>query len=198
MADIPRNRAVYRLLTGVSEKRDPYRALIIGGELTRVVRWMLSGSPDDYPTGINAEWVGDMSWRAVEFSPGTTEAPIVGPGIAERFRADFEAAGELQPLHIDGEESKEWFVFLVKTVVDCLDTDKSSEPEWDGTIRRTVFRADAVPYNVPAFRVPRSTNVHWNGWMVDKLMPVVDLDVEARLIWTDDPTRRPHPDPWSF
>lgn len=198
MADIPRERAVYRLLPGMGADRGEYRALTIGGELTRVLRWMLSGSPDDYPAEINAEWVGDPSWRPVEFSPGASEAPLLTGRIAEKFRADFEAAGRLQPLHVDGAESEDCFVFLVEKVVDCLDADKSSEPEWDGVIRESVFRAEAVPIDLPAFRVPQSTKVYWNGWMVDRLLKLVATDVEARLVWSDDPTRVPHPDPWGF
>ncbi|NKE59817.1 hypothetical protein FXN61_24635 [Lentzea sp. PSKA42] len=198
MADIPRSRAVYRLLIGMKEERGDFRSLTIEtDDLTEVVRWQLSNTQDSYQNELNAEWVGDPSWRPVEFSPRTA-APVVGVRIAEMFRADFEAAGTLQPLVIDGEESKEWFAFLVEKVVDCLDAEKSSEPEWDGTIRKSVFRADAVPVDLPAFRVPQSTNIHWNGWMVDRLMKLVALDVEARLIWSDDPTREPHPDPWGF
>lgn len=198
MADIPRDRAVYRLLPGMSEERDDYRTLTIGGELTRIIRWQLSGSQDDYPRGITAEWVGDPSWRAVEFSPGADEAPIVGIRIADAYRADFEAAGSLQPLVIDGEESKEWFLFLVEEVVDCLNTEESSEPEWNGVIRKAVFTADAVPVNLPAFRVPQSTKLFWNKWMVDRLLDEAGVDIEARLIWSQDPSRTPHPDPWGF
>jgi hypothetical protein len=198
MADIPRDRAVYRLLSSISDDRGEYRVLTIGDELTRIIRWQLSGSPDDYPRGITAEWVGDPSWRPVEFSAGADEAPIVGSRVAEAFRADFEAAGSLLPLVVDGEESKEWFLFLVEQVVDCLDVNESSEPEWDGVIRKTVFRADAVPSHLPAFRVPQSTKLYWNGWAVDRLTRLAGVDLEARLVWSQDPTRTPHPDPWSF
>jgi hypothetical protein len=198
MADIPRDRTVYRLLSSVSDDRGDYRALTIGGELTRVISWQLSGSPDDYPNRVNAEWVGDPDWRPVEFSAGADEAPIVNGRIADLFRADFEAAGSLLPLYIDGEESKEWFLFLVEQVVDCLDTEESSEPEWDGVIRKAVFHADAVPTNLPAFRVPQSTKLFWNGWMVDRLTKEAGVDLEARLVWSENPTRTPHPDPWSF
>lgn len=199
MADIPRNRAVYRLLIGVNEKRDDYRSLTVDtDDLTEVARWQLSASTEPFQKPLHAEWVGDPSWRPVEFSAGST-GPIVGSAIAEKFRADFEAAGTLHPLHIDGEESKEWFIFLVEKVVDCLDVDRSSEPEWNGTIRHSVFRADAVPVDLPAFRVPQSPhNICWNGWMVDRLMKLVALDVDARLIWSEDPAREPHPDPWGF
>lgn len=198
MTDIPRDRAVYRLLTGMGEERGDYRSLVLDTEdLTGIVRWQLSGSPEDLPERVKAEWVGDPSGRPVEFSPGDS-APVVGGRVAERFRADFEAAGTLHPLHVDGERSGEWFVFLVEEVVDCLDTARSSEPEWDGTIRKSVFRAEAVPVDLPAFRVPQSTNIHWNGWMVDRLVELVARDVEARLIWSEDPSREPHPDPWGF
>ncbi|MBB1157080.1 hypothetical protein H4281_28370 [Amycolatopsis sp. DR6-1] len=198
MADIPRGRAVCRLLPSVSEARGEYRALTIGGELTKVVRWMLSGSPDDYPRGIVAEWVGDPGWRPVEFSPGADEAPIVGRGVADEFRADFEASGSLLPLIVDGKESDEWFLFLVEQVVDCLDLGESSEPEWDGVIRKSVFRPDAVPSGLPVFRVPQSTKLYWNEWAADRLRTLAAPDVETRLIWSADPTRTPHPDPWSF
>jgi hypothetical protein len=138
------------------------------------------------------------SRRRVELAAGASEAPIVSSRIADLYRADFEAAGSLLPLCIDGAESEEWFLFLVENVVDCLDAEKSSKPEGDGTIRKTVFRADALPADLPAFRVPQSTNVYWNDWAVDRLMKLVGIDVEARLVWSEDPTRVPHPDPWSF
>jgi hypothetical protein len=198
MADIPRGRAVCRLLPSVSEARGEFRVLTIGGELTRVIRWMLSGSPEDYPRGIAAEWVGEPDWRPVEFSPGPDEAPILGRRVADRFRGDFEASGSLLPLTIDGKESEEWFLFLVEQVVDCLDTSESSEPEWDGVIRKSVFRPDAVPTHLPAFRVPQSTSIYWSEWAADRLRKLAAPDVEARLIWAEDPAREPHPDPWSF
>jgi hypothetical protein len=181
----------------MSADRGYYRALTIGGELTRVIRWYLSGSPDEYPSRISAEWVGEPDWRPVEMT-GTDEAPLVSSRIVDLFRADFEAAGSLLPLHIDGAETKEWFLFLVEAVVDCLDVEKSSAPEWNGDIRKSIFRADALPTGLPAFRVPQSTHAHWNGWAVDRLMKLVGVDLEARLVWSSDPTRVPHPDPWGF
>ncbi|GAB3432790.1 hypothetical protein GCM10027569_81740 [Flindersiella endophytica] len=178
--------------------RGDYRVLTIGGELTKVIRWQLSGSPDDYPSVINAEWAGGPDQRLVDVGVGADEAPIFSRRIVDLFRGDFEAAGSLLPLHVDGIESEDWFLFLVEQVVDCLDVERSSEPEWDGVIRKTVFRADAVPNNLPAFRMPQSTKIHWNGWAAHRMTKLGSRDVEARLIWTDDPTRTPHPDPWSF
>lgn len=198
MADIPRGRAVCRLLPSVSEARGEYRALTVGRELTRVVRWMLSGSPEDYPRGIAAEWVGEPDWRPVEFSPGADEAPILVRRVADQFCGDFEASGSLLPLTIDGKESEEWYLLLVEQVVDCLCTTESSEPEWDGVIRKSVFCPDAVPTHLPAFRVPQSTKIYWNEWAADRLRKLAASDVEARLIWAEDPAREPHPDPWSF
>ncbi|WP_222854069.1 hypothetical protein [Fodinicola acaciae] len=195
---IGRLSSVCRLLTGMSRHRGDYRTLTIGGELTRILRWQLSGSPDDYPRDINAEWVGDPAARPVEFAPGPGDVPVVGSRVADAFRAAFEASGSLLPLHIDGVESTEWSVFLVEQVVDCLDTEKSSAPEWDGVIRKGVFRADAVPVDLPAFRVPSSTSVFWNGWAADRLCELAGVDVEVRLVWSDDPTRTPHSDPWGF
>ena len=191
---IPRNRAVYRLLPGMGADRgDDYRTLTIGSELTRILRWQLSGSPDDYPSGISAEWVGDPHGRPVELATGATEAPIVSSRIADLHRADFEAAGSLLPLCIDGVQSSQWLLFLVEAVVDCLDVPNSSEPEWDGTIRTAVFRADAVPADLPAFRVPQSTKVYWTGWAVDRLVGLVGVDLEARLVWSEDAARTPIP-----
>ncbi|MEV6235443.1 hypothetical protein [Lentzea sp. NPDC051838] len=197
-ADIPRKRSVYRLLTGMSEARGAYRELSIEtSDLTDVIRWELSGSSGSYQNPVHAKWLGERSLRPVEFKPDDA-APCVSVRIAERFRADFEAAGTLRPLVIDGHEDPEWLVFLVEKVVDCLDVERSSEPEWDGTVRKSVFRADAVPVHLPAFRIPQSTDVQWNGWMVDRLMKLVSLDVEARLVWSENPAVQPHPDPWRF
>lgn len=197
-AHLPRDRAVCRVLTGVGEARGPCRALTIGGELTKVVRWQLSGSPADYPRHLTAEWVGDPDARRVEFSPAADGTPVVGGRIARRFRADLEESGSLLPLLVDGAECEGWYLFLVERVVDCLDEELSSAPEWDGLIRTSVFRADAVPTHLPAFRVPRSTRIYWNAWAADRLRDLAGPDVEVRLIWAEDPARTPHPDPWSF
>lgn len=198
MAGIPRDRAVYRLLPSMAAERGDYRTLTIGGELTKIIRWQLSGSPDDYPSRINAEWVGEPDWRPVELATGASEAPIVSSRIADLIRADFEAAGSLLPLYIHGTESKEWLLFLVEKVIDCLDVNKSSEPEWDGVISKTVFRADVLPTHLPAFRVPQSTKIYWNYWAVDRLIKLAGRDLEVRLVWSEDPTRAPHPDPWGW
>lgn len=189
---------MYRLLPGMGGERGDFRALTIGNELTRIIRWMLSGSPEEYPSGITAEWVGDPDARPVEVVAGMSEAPIVSGRVADLFRAEFAASGSVPPLRIDGTESTEWFVLLVEKVVDCLDAGRSSEPEWDGLIRKAVFRADAVPAGLPAFRVPRSTRIYWNEWAAERLTELAGADLEMRLVWSADPARVPHPDPWGF
>ncbi|MFC8869098.1 hypothetical protein ACFUAC_15760 [Streptomyces sp. NPDC057148] len=40
--------------------------------------------------------------------------------------------------------------------------------------------------------------MQWNGWAVDRLREILGADLEARLIWSEDPSGKPHPDPWGF
>ena len=62
-----------------------------------------------------------------------------------------------------------------------------------------VFRADALPVGLPAFRVPESLEfVYWTGRTADRLTELLDDDLEARLVWSDDPALTPHPNPWGI
>ncbi|WP_326597780.1 hypothetical protein [Streptomyces sp. NBC_01803] len=40
--------------------------------------------------------------------------------------------------------------------------------------------------------------VHGNGWAADRLTGLLGDDLAARLRWSEDRTRTPHPDPWAF
>ncbi|UQT57015.1 hypothetical protein M4V62_18970 [Streptomyces durmitorensis] len=96
-------------------------------------------------------------------------------------------------------QEDEYFLYLVERAVDCLDLQRSSPPDQLGRIQESVFRPDAVPTELPAFRATQfPTAVCWNGWMVKRLTDLLGDQLETRLIWSEDPTLTPHPNPWGF
>jgi hypothetical protein len=56
-----------------------------------------------------------------------------------------------------------------------------------------------LPSHLPAFRVPQFPGAaQWNGWAADLLADLTGDQIEKRLIWSEDPATRPHPDPWGI
>lgn len=161
------------------------------------MRWQRTGDSADWPTGIRAEWDGDPRLRKTEFPSGYPGAPVFSRRIADVLKNDLSTAGSFVPVLIDDDETGEYFLYLVEEVVDCLDTRRSSKPKKaDGQIKNAVFRADVLPVSLPAFRVPEyRRGVYWNGWAVDRLRELIGDDLEARLVWSEDPTLTPHPNP---
>ncbi|MFJ2832702.1 hypothetical protein ACIPC1_34990 [Streptomyces sp. NPDC087263] len=128
---------------------------------------------------------------------------MLGRSVADALADELSAAGRLVPFVIDGNESSEsddYFVYLVERIVDCLDTRRSSKPKkTTGEITKAVFFPDALPAELPAFRVPQYCGgVYWNGWAVDCLAELLGDDIEARLVWSEDPSLTPHPNLWGF
>ncbi|MEU3303941.1 hypothetical protein ABZ729_29625 [Streptomyces sp. NPDC006678] len=113
---------------------------------------------------------------------------------------DLMAAGSLVPVRTDDADAGEFLLYAVGTVVDCLDVRRSSKPKkTSGHIKQAVFRPDALPYGLPAFRIPESTGaVYWNGWAADRLGELLGDDLEARLVWSQDRSLTAHPDPMGF
>ncbi|WP_434594696.1 hypothetical protein [Streptomyces sp. A5-4] len=165
-----------------------------------LARWERSGSPADLPAAIGTRWAGDPRWRASEFPAGNTGSPILSRRVAEALKEDLSLAGTFLPVLIDGSDTGEYVLFLVESGVDCLDERRSSKPKRSGDpLKKAIFRPDAVPVELPAFRVPGSRRAaYWNGWAVDHLTQLLGDDLNTRLVWSDDPALTPHPDPWGF
>ncbi|MFJ2774675.1 hypothetical protein [Streptomyces sp. NPDC087300] len=135
-------------------------------------------------------------------------APALNEGVAERWKAELASAGCLLPVRITSEDPAAsapgaYVLYLVKSVVDCLDLRRSSKPKkTTGEIKQAVFLRDALPSGLPAFRIPQyPTAVFWNGWAVERLRDLLGDcagDIEARLVWSEDPELTPHPHPWGF
>ncbi|MDJ0346423.1 hypothetical protein QMK19_35605 [Streptomyces sp. H10-C2] len=193
----------YRLLPGLGD----FRTLHINN-LLKLMRWQTGGSPEGgRPTGFSAEWAatddGDPRVRPAEFPSGYPGAPVLSRRVADLLRDELCRAGSFEPLDIaDGPDSildaGEYVLYLVQSVVDCLDTRRSSKPKRSGgEVKKAVFRPEAFPADLPAWRLPEfPTAVYWNGWAVDRLKELLGDDLEARLIWSEDPALAPHPDPW--
>lgn len=196
MADTtPRPAAVYRLLPADGD----FRTLLLDmAPHLKLARWERSGSPADRPASIGAQWIGDPAWRATEFPSGDTGAPILSRRIADLMGGELSAAGSFLPVTIDGADTGEYVMYLVERVVDCVDPRRSAKPNKGGDpLRKTVFRPEALPRELPAFRVPESPGaVYWNDWAADRLRELVDGDLAARLVWSQDPQATAHPDPW--
>jgi hypothetical protein len=188
--------ALYRLLPALI---DEMQTLRFDESLVELKRWQINGSPGEFSNPLRATWLGDEEYKS-EFPSGYSGAPVLSRRIADLLRADLMAAGSLLPLVIDGSDAEGYVLFVVESVVDCVDAERSSKPkEPTGEIQQAVFRADAVPVDLPAFRLPQfPTAVYWNGWAVERLTELVGKDLEARLAWSEDPDLTPHPNPWGF
>ncbi|TDC68858.1 hypothetical protein [Streptomyces hainanensis] len=187
-------RAVYRPLPALRD----IRTLSLDHSLVRLKRWQITGKPTERPTGFGAAWGGDPDWPTAGFPSGYPGAPILTPPLVAALGADrLAAAGELLPVRVEGAEPGAYQLLLVEPVVDCLDARHSSKPKRvTGHVKQAVFRPDAVPAELPAFRIPQyPTAVYWNGWAVERLGEVVGAGLEARLVWSEDPALVPHRDP---
>ncbi|GHB15757.1 hypothetical protein GCM10010377_01470 [Streptomyces viridiviolaceus] len=199
MADMPeRGLAVYRLLPSLAEYQqlDPNR-----WDLRRLKRWQRLGADEDRPDRLRAEWMGERRWPKGDFPSGYPGAPVLSRRVIDRFGAEpLRAAGSLVPVEIDGAKGDEYYLLLVEQVVDCLDLRRSSKPKKvDGEVKKAVYRTDAVPVRLPAFRLPQFPGaVQWNGWAVERLIDLTGDEIEARLLWSEDPAAVPHSDPWGI
>ncbi len=188
--------AVYRLMPSARN----LRTLRLDDSLIDLKRWQFQGDRAPRPTAFAAEWTGDPKAREAEFASDYPGAPILGGRLADRLRDDLEKSGPLLPVRVEEPSADTYLLHLVDRIVDCVDTRASSQPKKaTGEMQRTVFRPDALPLALPSFRVPQfPVGVQWNGWAVDRLTGLLGDDVEARLVWSEDPAARPHPHPWGF
>jgi len=188
--------AVYRLMPSARN----LRTLRPDDSLVDLKRWQFQGDRAPRPTVFAAEWTGDPKARKAEFASDCPGAPILGAGLADRLREDLEKSGGLLPVRVEGAPADAYVLHLVDQVVDCVDTRTSSRPKKaTGEMRKTVFRPDALPLALPSFRVPQfPVAVQWNGWAATRLVELLGGDIEARLVWSEDPAAEPHPDPWGF
>jgi hypothetical protein len=195
MTDSP--PAIYRLLPGMGDFR---MLLLTETSHARLTRYLRTGSPEQRPTHAEAVWDGPPELRPAEFASGLIGAPIFSRRVADLMSDDLTRAGGFVPLAIDGSDTGEYVLYVVDEVVDCLDTRRSSKPKRaTGQIKKMVFRADAVPAELPALRVPEyPVAVCWADPAVDRLTKLLGDDLEARLIWSADSSLTPHPDPWGF
>ncbi|MEU4082921.1 hypothetical protein [Streptomyces aureus] len=188
--------AVYRLMPSARN----LRTLRLDDSLIDLKRWQFQGDRAPRPTAFAAEWTGDPKARKAGFASDYPGAPILAGPLADRLREDLEKSGGLLPVRVEEEPADAYLLHLVDQVVDCVDARASSQPKKaTGEMQKTVFRPDAVPLALPSFRVPQfPVAVQWNAWAVNRLTELLGDDLEARLVWSEDPGVRPHPSPWGF
>lgn len=171
----------------------------------KLLQWLHTGSPTDLPAALTGTWDGRPGLRQSEFPCGYRGAPVLSRRVAEALWDDLTAVGRLLPVHTDTDPPGEdgtaaYLLFAVADVVDCLDTRRSSKPKrMTGEIKKAIFRPEAVPRHALAFRVPEYPGgVYWTGQAVERLSALLGDDLEARLVWSQDPDREPHPNPWGI
>ncbi len=199
MTETPeKSPAVYRLLPRLAD----YQQLTPNSwDLRQLKRWQRLGAEEDRPVQFRAEWAGERNWPKGDFPSGYPGAPILSRRLIDRFGVDaLRTAGPLLPVDIEGAQGDEYHLLLVEQVVDCLDLRRSSKPKkLNGEVKNAVYRTDALPAHLPAFRLPQFAGaVQWNGWAAERLVELTDDQIEARLCWSENPTAVPHPDPWGF
>ncbi|WOI59648.1 hypothetical protein [Streptomyces fradiae] len=190
-------RRVYRLMPTYKD----FRTFVFSdAALQRIKRWQRTGLLEDLPQEVDGHWNGDPSERLTDFPSGFTGGPVLSRRIVDALTGELAPAGRFVPVRVDGEETGDYVFYLVEAVADCLDAQRSSKPKRaTGHIKQSVFRPDALPCELPAFRVPELPKVvYWNGWAADRLGELVGDDLETRLVWSEDPSLKPHPDPMGF
>lgn len=189
--------SVFRLLPGMNRQS---RTVLPDDEaMIRLIQWE-RGVADTPPEAVGGRWNGSPGQPACEFPTGSPEGPILSRRIAEALGDDLLKAGRCIPVPMEGDDPGDYVFYVVEAVVDCLDAGLSSEPDgFTGRIEQTTLRPDAVPVDLPAFRLPQApTSVHWTGWAAARLKALLGDELELRLIWSADPTQTPHPNPWGF
>ncbi|MGW6258644.1 hypothetical protein [Streptomyces sp. NPDC055085] len=198
----PNARSVYRLLPRMGE----FRTLLLGSSLRKLIRWQITGADSDLPTSFDGTWDGNPGWRSSEFPSGYPGAPVLSGRVAGLLADDLAEAGRFVPVATDGAAPADssgpddYVLYLVERIVDCLDTRRSSRPKkTTGEITKAVFRPEALPSHLAAFRVPEYRGgIYWNGWAVGLLTELLGDEVESRLVWSEDPSLPVHPHPWGF
>jgi hypothetical protein len=185
--------SVYRLLPALTDHQ-----LLHVDSLLPLFRWQ-TGKSADRPARLGAEWMGDRWWPKGDFASGYPGAPVLSARLVDAFGDELSAAGSLVPVDIAGAKDDTYYLYAVEQVVDCLDLIRSSKPKTSGEVKKPVFRPEALPAQLPAFRLPQSPRtVQWNGWAVDRLRDLAGDQIESRLLWSQDPSAKPHPDPWGI
>lgn len=188
--------AVYRIMPPF---RDDLRLVLVLSE--QLMRWQFKGDPADFPRRAAADWQGPPEWQEMDYPSISAAAPVFSRRIADRVRERFADGGTFVPVDLPSKPEGAYELFVAEHVVDCLDHERSSEPRMPRReVEQAVFRPDALPLHVPAFRVPESFwAVYWNGWAADLLCDLIgEDDLELRLVWSTDPEAEPHPAPMGF
>ncbi|MFI6852253.1 hypothetical protein [Streptomyces sp. NPDC050416] len=196
MTDLPgETLAVYRLLPSLGECQQLHLDSV---GVRQLMRWQSADA--EPPALLSAEWMGERRWARSEFPSGRPGAPVLSRRLADGLGDALLSAGRLVPVDIKGGKGQEYFLYLVEQVVDCLDLRRSSKPKrLDGEVKKPVYRVEALPTNLPAFRLPQFPGaVQWNGWAADRLVDLTGDQIEKRLTWSQDPAAKLHPDPWGF
>ncbi|WP_052850109.1 hypothetical protein [Streptomyces avicenniae] len=193
--------SVHRLLPGLLGDRATFG--LDDRSLDRVIGWHLAGADAARPTAVSGSWYEGATEPKSEFPSGFPCAPMLSRRLVGLLGEGLAASGDLLPVDTGDPEDVgdgAYSLLLVTEVVDCLDARRSSAPRRaTGEIKKAVFRPEAVPTGLAAFRVPQyPEGVYWNGWAADLLTARLGDDLEDRLCWSEDPTRTPHPDPWAF
>lgn len=176
------------------------RTLRLDDSLIDLKRWQIQGARAELPTVFGATWTGDPKAPKAEFASDYPGAPMFSRALADRLGDQLEKAGHLVPVRVEGAEPDDYVLYVVEPLVDCVDARRSSHPKkGSGEMQKMVFRPEAYPAALPAFRVPTfPVAVCWNGWMLDLLHDLVGDDVTGRLLWSQDPAAAPHPRPWGI
>lgn len=188
--------AVYRIMPPF---RDNLRTVLVEG--VQLARWQYRGDPADFPQRAAADWQGPPEWQEMGYPSISAAAPVFSRRVADRVREHFDGGGTFVPVDLPDMPEGAYELYVAERVVDCLDHEQSSEPLMPRhEIERAVFRPDALPLHLPAFRVPGCFwSVYWNGWATDLLRDLIGEDnLELRLVWSTDPEAKPHRAPMGF
>ncbi|HST86415.1 MAG TPA: hypothetical protein VLL08_32050 [Kineosporiaceae bacterium] len=183
-----------------SKLREDDRVLVLDYEcLVTLTGWLARPEANPRPDSLSAHWEGHPSGRRSEFPSFHLQAAILTPSLTAAIGPMLSRSGTLIPLLADDDGTVEvgsYQLYLVETVVDCLDVEKSSEPQQYTGFRRTVaFHPDRLP-DTPAFRVPQVPTVtYWNRAAAERMVELVGPDVEPLVVWSLDPDLPVHPNP---
>jgi hypothetical protein len=109
------------------------------------------------------------------------------------FERELRTAGEFIPVHAEGVEAGAYQLYLVNSVIDCLDVKRSAKPKRaTGQMTHLTFLPSRIDQSLPAFRIPQSpTFVFWNAAFVEALQRFGANGLVPLVVWSEDHSIQP-------
>ncbi len=147
--------------------------------------------------GVHGEWSAGPEVPLGDYPCALGYAPVVSRRVVDALGKELRQGGELVPVGAEALAPDRYYLYVVDALVDCLDETRSARPNRStGEMAQVSFLPSMLNDTSPAFRVPQSPLfVFWCDWFVDALTSLIPEQVDARVIWAEDPSIARFPRP---